>query len=339
MSYEDLLRDLETLLRDTYALWDEGWVTFNWRNYTYDHVQRVRGLAVTLCRAEGGDPAVAELAALLHDVTKAYDGEYLTGPDGKRLVDEHGYWRNEVRRPPRSNAVTELYDRLGLAGQLHNESGATLADHLLRERGVDAATCDRVATVIRDHLVPAADVCIESRCLYDADTIDANIGLPAFVRNIYINLHFYDGRKAPEAPGIDTVLAATPLSFLRPYITENLPNWSAGKRRDFVPKLLTAAAVPLCEARLERLERYWRDFAADLARYGDASSAETGEIPASATHHSCLDVMLHYMTHRGDPCISAETEYLATDWIRSDGASPEVADLVAHLSAEMAGRE
>jgi putative nucleotidyltransferase with HDIG domain len=127
MSYEDLLRDLETLLRDTYALWDEGWVTFNWRNYTYDHVQRVRGLAVTLCRAEGGDPAVTELAALLHDVTKAYDGEYLTGPDGKRLVDEHGYWRNEVRRPPRGNAVTELYDRLGLAGQLHNESGATLA--------------------------------------------------------------------------------------------------------------------------------------------------------------------------------------------------------------------
>jgi hypothetical protein len=178
--------------------------------------------------------------------------------------------------------------------------------------------------------VPAADVCIESRCLYDADTIDANIGLPAFVRNIYINLHFYDGRKAPEAPGIDEVLASAPISFLRPYITENLPNWSAGKRRDFVPKLLTAAAVPLCEARLERLERYWRAFAADLARYDDA---------ATAAHHVCLDVMLHYMTHRDDPCISAETEYLATDWIRSDGASPEVADLVAHLSAEMAGRE
>ena len=40
----------------------------------------------------------------------------------------------------------------------------------------------------------------------DADTIDANVGLPAFVRNIYINLHFYDQRKAPEAPPIAQVL-------------------------------------------------------------------------------------------------------------------------------------
>lgn len=334
MSYEDLLRDLEALLRETYDLWDEGWVTFNWRNYTYDHVQRVRGLAVTLCRREGGDPVVTELAALLHDITKPYDGEYLVGPDGKRLVDEYGYWRNEVRRPPRANAVTALYDQLGLVGQLHNESGATLAHHLLRQRGVDEATCGRVATTIRDHLIPGPDVAVESRCLYDADTIDANIGLPAFVRNIYINRHFYDRRKAADAPGFAEVLADTPLAFLRPYVVDNLPNWSAGKRRDFVPKLLTAAAVPLCEARLARLERYWRDFAADL----DAGASSDGRL-LPAVHSRCIDVLLYYLSRSDEPCVAAETAYLATDWIRSDGAGPEVVDLVEHLRSEMAGLE
>ena len=119
-----LINELELLVRQTFELWDVGWVTFNWRAYTWDHVQRVRGLALTLCRASGGDEMVTELAALLHDLTKPYDGEVLVDAAGQRVVDEQGYWRNAVRAPQRSNAVTALYDRLGQAAgvDLHIEA-------------------------------------------------------------------------------------------------------------------------------------------------------------------------------------------------------------------------
>jgi len=326
MDYTELLCDLEQLLQETYALWDEGWVTFNWRNYTYDHAQRVRGLAVNLCRREGGDVMVTELAALLHDITKPYDGEYKVDENGKRVVDENGYWQNEVRRPSRQNAVTELYEALGLPGTLHNESGAVLARHLLLERGVSESVTERVAQTIRDHLIPAEGVPIESRCLYDADTIDANIGLPAFVRNIYINLHFYDARHAKDGPPIAKVLRENPVEFLRPYVTENLPNWSAGKRRDFVPRLLTEAGVRLSEERLDRLDALFACMAGEL----DGFSLNG--------HHACLNAVLHYMMHTDDPVISAETAYLARHWLRPDDA-PQVREFVHHLEQEMAGNE
>ena len=54
MEYEALMNDLEELLKETYSLWDPGWVTFNWRGYTYDHVQRVRRLALSICRQATG---------------------------------------------------------------------------------------------------------------------------------------------------------------------------------------------------------------------------------------------------------------------------------------------
>jgi putative nucleotidyltransferase with HDIG domain len=326
MDYSALLHDLEQMLQETYALWDEGWVTFNWRGYTYDHVQRVRGLAVNLCRQEGGDVAVTELAALLHDITKPYDGEYLVDENGKRVVDEHGYWQNEVRRPTRQNHVTELYETLGLAGTLHNDSGAVLARHLLLEHGVDEELADRVAGVIRDHLIPAEDVPIESRCLYDADTIDANVGLPAFVRNIYINLHFYDARHANGGPPIATVLRDRPLEFLQPYVTENLPRWSEGKRRDFVPKLLTAAGRRLSEERMDRLDGFFACMAQEL----DGFSANG--------RHDCLNAVLHYMLHTDDPSISFETAYLAERWLSPDD-DPQVCEFVRHLREEMDGVE
>ena len=47
-----------------------------------------------------------------------------------------------------------------------------------------AELVSRVALTIRQHLRPPEDAPLESGCLYDADTIDANIGLPAFVRLI-----------------------------------------------------------------------------------------------------------------------------------------------------------
>jgi HD superfamily phosphohydrolase YqeK len=324
MDHAALTARLEALLQETCALWEPGWVTFNWRGYTYDHVQRVRGLAVALCRAEGGDPLVTELAALLHDLTKPYDGEYLTDAEGKRLVDALGFWRNEVRPPVGHNHVTALYENLNLAGSLHNESGATLAEALLSEWGVEPALVARVAGAIRHHLIPPADAPIESACLYDADTIDANIGLPALVRNIYINLHFYDQRRQPGAPDIATVLTQAPLDFLRPYITDNLPRWNAGKHRDFVPKLLTQAGQSLAVGRVARLDRMLATLADDLPRF------------ATGADHSTVDVVLHYMRHSDEPSIAAETAYLTGPWLHG-AAPPPTRELLACLQLEMAG--
>ncbi len=324
MEYQSLLQDLDQILRETFALWDPGWVTFNWRAYTYDHTRRVTGLATTLCRREGGDVQVTELAALLHDITKPYDGEYVVDAQGKRVVDEHGYWHNEVRRPPRSNAITALYDELGLAGTLHNESGAVLAEEILRQRGVDAATCARVAETIRHHLRPPDGAPVESGCLYDADTIDANIGLPAFVRNIYIHLHYHDQRKAPEAPTIESLLRESPLEYLRPYIGENLPQWNEGKRRDFIPRLQTEAGRDLAQARVDRL-------AATFAWLGQELNAY-----ARRADHTGVDVVLHYMTHCDDPSIAEETSYLAEQWLNSE-ADPRTHAFVQDILREIEG--
>jgi len=322
-----LVGELDRLLRETYALWEPGWVTFNWRGYTYDHVQRVRGLALNLCAREGGSAEVVELAAILHDITKPYDGEYVLDEKGNRLLDAEGRWRNQVRRPPRTNEVTALYEALGLAGQLHNESGAKTAEHLLRRREMGESTCARVATTIRDHLRPPADAGIESLCLYEADTIDANIGLPAFVRNIYINLHFRDGRKRPEDPPTEVLLCEAPLELLLPYVAENLPRWSEGKRRDFMPRLVTKSAKGIALARLERLEQTWACLREELADFEQASQ------------EGCLAVVLHFMRHREEPSIAAETDYLANTWLSSNGASPQAREFIVQLQREALGIE
>ncbi|MGI6367093.1 MAG: HD domain-containing protein [Anaerolineae bacterium] len=324
MEHVDLVSQIDSTLRETFALWDPGWVTFNWRAYTYDHTRRVTGLALTLCEREGGDALVTELAALLHDITKPYDGEYVVGPDGKRLVDERGLWYNQVRRPVRSNHVTALYDQLALEGKLHNESGALLAHALLSELGVDQRVCNRVAETIAHHLMPPADAPIESACLYDADTIDANIGLPAFVRNIYIHHHYYDQRRAPDAPSIAEILQQRPLEYLVPYIRENLPNWAEGKRRDFVPRLHTQAGRDLANLRIDRLE-------AHLGWLSD-------ELDLFAAHpdHTGVDVVVHYMTHTDDPSVAEETRHLLQVWAPA-GASPRTCDFIADIQRECQG--
>ncbi|NLE44928.1 MAG: HD domain-containing protein [Chloroflexi bacterium] len=317
--------DLECLLRETYRLWDPGWVSFTWRGYTYDHVQRVRRLATHLCVIEGGDARVIELAALLHDITKLFDGEIIIDANGARVVDEAGFWRNHIRRPDRQNKVTALYDRLNLTGKLHSESGAAIARELLRERGFDEASCERVAETIRHHLRPPSNAPLESLCLFDADTIDANIGMPSFIRNIYIHLHMYDVRRSPEAPPVAQVLRETPRDYLEPYITERLPTWAAGKQKDFVPRLRTESGRSIALARLERLEYLFSHLARELT---------AGE---PMDERNCLGAVVHLMSSGEDPSISDETAHLADGWLTT--ATSEAQWFVQHLLAETRGAE
>jgi len=321
-----LLHELNALVAATYLLWEPGWVTFNWREYTYDHVQRVRALALTLAAREGADADVVELAALLHDVTKSYDGEYLTDADGKRLVDANGQWHNLLRLPQARNEVTALYDLLGLAGTLHNVSGAKVAGVLLRARGLPESLVERVQAAIRDHLTPATGAPRESLCLYDADTIDANIGLPAFVRNIYIHLHVYETRGACSRP-LDDLLLDAPLEYLQPYVTQQLKPWAQGKLRDFLPRLRTESGRQLALARLQHLNATFERLAEELAD------------PASALERGRLAVVLHYMRHREGASIAAETRALSDGW--PSGAEPTqgARELVRAIVRESAGLE
>lgn len=326
MSQLRIAQRIEALLKETYQLWDPGWVTFNWRNYTYDHVQRVRGLSLTLARREGANPHVTELAALLHDVTKPFDGEYVTGPDGRRLIDESGFWHNEPRPPARQNWITRLYDQLGLYGSLHNESGAVIAERLLSCWGLDADLIYQVAQTIRDHLIPPENASIESCCLYDADTIDANIGLPALVRNLYINLHFYDQRRGRGESSFAEILSGDPAPFLASYVGDSLPRWAEGKRRDFVGKLTTRAGCALAATRLNRLDRLLGAMQEELEQL------------ASGPDHSRIDLLMHYMRRTDDPSIWVETEHLRSTWSQQCAPEPTL-EMLAALRAEMLGEE
>lgn len=320
-----LLSELEALVAETYTLWAPGWVTFNWREYTWDHVLRVRALARTLAQREGADVDVVGLAALLHDVTKSYDGEYITDAAGQRLVDANGQWHNATRPPTGANEVTRLYDALSLTGALHNASGAQIARALLQRRQLPVGLVNAVATAIEDHLSPPSDAAVASLCLYDADTIDANIGLPAFVRNIYIHVHFY-GERNPSARPLAEVLDDGPLDYLGPYVREKLKPWSQGKLRDFVPRLRTAAGRAFASARLERLDLVF-----------DALIAELDE-PEGALISGRLAVLRHYMRHHERASISAETDALLR-WASRDGATVGARSLVEAIARESAGLE
>mgnify|MGYP003337314528 CR=1 FL=1 len=167
--------ELDDLVAETHQLWDEEWVGFSWRNYTHEHMRRVRGLAGTLAGAEGADPHVVALAATLHDVTKSYDGEILTGSDGKRIIDANGFWRNETLAPARSNAVTEIYDQLGLSGSVHHVSGGAVARVLLERRGFGSSIVDEVEQAERPGAAVAASrkKLLSSRECWAADTSSA----------------------------------------------------------------------------------------------------------------------------------------------------------------------
>jgi putative nucleotidyltransferase with HDIG domain len=320
-----VLAELERMVRETYQLWDEDWVGFSWRNYTYDHIQRVRALSRTLARREGADVRALELATLLHDITKSYDGEIIM-KDGQRVLDANGFWRNDFLPPARENAITRMYDEMGLKESVHHESGARIAAQLLADRGYSAVLCAHVAEIIRSHLKVTDDSSVEGAIIYDADTIDSNIGLPALYRNLMITLRQRD--KAAQAkghPNADDELLADPEAFLRPWILERLPNWVNSKHRDFVVKMTTESAKELADARIERLGHLVEQFAHELSDF-DAS-----------TRHGRLGVLWYFARNRKGAMLSAQLDHLEREGLAGMDATAGAAALVACLREEAAG--
>ena len=325
-----VLSELEGLVRETYTLWDEEWVGFSWRNYTYDHVQRVRALARTIGAEEGAADRVLNFAGLLHDITKAYDGEIITDEQGNRVLDENGFWQNETLAPARENVVTEVYDRLALAGQLHNVSGARMADWLLSERGYPADFRVAVGAAIEAHLLADDGATVEGRALYDADTIDANIGMPAFYRNIQIGMRRQDVTFASRGESFPEWLRANLAEHLHEYLTDRVAIWIDGKRRDFIPKMTTAAGRQVAEERIARLTQVLAEL------HGELDDLET------ALAHGGTAVVRYFMENRSNPALSEQLELLTKQWLRThpaaEGAATGAASFLVALREEVEGR-
>src|SRR3569833_1132050 len=83
----DYYSDVESVVIDTFSQWDVVRVGFSWRKYYLDHTRQVQSLALRMAGDLGADPDQLRFAAILHDVTKRYDGAIRKGPDGKNVVD------------------------------------------------------------------------------------------------------------------------------------------------------------------------------------------------------------------------------------------------------------
>ena len=296
-----LLTEIEALVRETFALWEVVRVGFSWQHYYFNHTQRVRNLALHLAAQEGTgtDRVKLECAALLHDLTKRYDGDILTDAQGRRIVDERGFWRNERVLPARSNRVTDLYERLGLAGQMHHLSAATLAEHLLLEYGCEPAFCRDVGEIIRGHVRPAAASEEEHRTLYrlaetrllqDADIIDPNVGLTAFYRNIQIHA----GRAWQEGRLLE----------IEAYL-ETLPRWIDSKEA-FLDRTLTAAGRCRAAARQRRNRELLQALQAEYADHRELNQS-----------YGLLGVVQFLRGDAADPSLHRHAWQLCETWLPS----------------------
>jgi HD superfamily phosphodiesterase len=246
MDYQPILKELEDLTVETFGLWDHNRVGFQWRHYTLNHTLRVRGMCLELGRKEGADLTQLAFAATLHDITKKYDGKILTDAKGNRVLDEYGFWVNEtlLPNPNKSNIVTKLYSENNQQGTVHSVSGAFIAKKLMERYGLPDEFNEAVSSIIRAHVSPPKLTPeqynelygkVESRILYDADTMDANVGYTAFYRNVHI--HAYG---AIQRGGFD----------LSAYV-DNLPRWIDTKY-SFVDDLLTDSGRDIGAKRQER---------------------------------------------------------------------------------------
>jgi nicotinate-nucleotide adenylyltransferase len=120
-----------------------------------NRVKHVIGCSETsreLALIHGADPVAAERAGILHDVTKALDGE-----DQLRLCDKYGIVISDFDR-----AHTKL---------LHSVTGAEVAERVFGEN-------DAVVQAIRWHTSGKADMTTLEKIIYIADYVERNRSFP-----------------------------------------------------------------------------------------------------------------------------------------------------------------
>lgn len=295
MNYGQVLNELESLVNETFGLWEHNRVGFQWRHYTWNHTMRVRAMSMELGRREGGDVKLLEVAGTLHDITKRYDGVILTDDNGKRILDKNGFWLNEPLSPAGQNIVTELYDKHNLRGKVHHESGAVITENILAMYDFDQDFVDAATSVVLAHLKPtnltAEDFkllygSIENQILYDADTMDPNIGYTGFFRNIHIHAYFALQRG----------------NFNLEEYVRNLPRWINSKQ-EFVDKLLTESSREVAQARQDRNQQLFAQMVGEL---------DDMEINRK---YGLLGIIEYFVSETEDPHFLNQLEYLQTDWL------------------------
>lgn len=295
MNYGQVLNELETLVNATFGLWEHNRVGFQWRHYTWNHTMRVRATSMELGRREGGDVKLLEVAGTLHDITKRYDGVILTDDNGKRILDNNGFWLNETLSPAGKNIVTELYDKHNLRGKVHHESGAVITENILAMYDFEPAFVEAATSVVLAHLKPTNLTPddfkllygnIENQILYDADTMDPNVGYTGFFRNIHIHAYFALQRG----------------NFNLEEYVRNLPRWINSKQ-EFVDKLLTESSREVGQARQDRNQQLFAQMVGEL---------DDMEINRK---YGLLGIIEYFVSETEDPHFLNQLEYLQTKWL------------------------
>ena len=312
-------QEIEQLVLDTFHLWDQTRQGFSWRKYYMNHTQRVLTLSCQMGADIGADTKQLAYAAILHDITKRFDGSIKRDDGGSAILDEEGFWLNETVSPARVNWITAAYDKMDLHGQIHHVSGATMTELVLREFGFEKSFVQPVAKIVRGHLkgkVPA-EVFEERyrepevRLLYDADTIDPNVGYSAFYRNIQINA----GRAHEKGEEID----------LREYI-QKLPKWVNSKDQ-FFEHMLTDRAREVCAARQQRNRETMEALNDELAEF---------ELNRK---YGLLGVVEFLLTNAEDPSLHEHATELADTWLpERERMLADEAEFDADLAGEALGR-
>ncbi|MDQ1281075.1 MAG: hypothetical protein QG670_2339 [Thermoproteota archaeon] len=289
-----VLEELAKLVRETFLLWDDVWVGFSWRHYFFEHTQRVRALSLEIGRREGANLRKLEYAALLHDITKRYDGNILKDNQGKRLLDQNGFWRNELLMPKKENPITKMYQDYNQFHELHNLSGALIAKKILESQNFSADFCASVGSIIEGHLKPepmggeGLPNLLERRILYESDTIDANLGLIAVYRNIHIHTHSMIAEKG----SID----------LRQYI-DRMKTW-INTKTPFIERMTTETSIKIAKERRERMEEFCQRIV-----------EERDNDYLAGTEYGMLGVIKYLIDCNVNPNLLDEISYLQNYWI------------------------
>jgi hypothetical protein len=234
----------------------------------------------------------------LHDITKRYDGNFLTDKDGKRVFNEDGLWLNEMLypNPNKGNIITQLYKEHELDYKIHNVSGGVIAKNLLKSYGLPDDFCDAVASSIVNHLRPIETSSekhndfmndLEGRIIYEADTMDSNLGLMAFFRNIGIHTHFAVQRNGNYD--------------LKEYLS-GIPKW-LDMKDDFIPSMQTQTGKEIGKARQQRNRDVWNLIEKEL------------ENPDLNEKYGIIGIVKYFMSCHEDPSMSAQVDHVENVWI------------------------
>lgn len=295
MNYDQVLSELETLVNETFQLWDHNRVGFQWQHYTWNHTMRVRAMSMELGKRENGNVKLLEIAGTLHDITKRYDGVILTDDNGKRILDHNGFWLNETLTPTGENVVTDLYKKHNLHGKVHHESGAVITENILQMYDFDQEFVEAATAVVLAHLKPMNLTAenfkllygnIENQILYDADTMDPNVGYTGFFRNIHIHAYFALQRGSWD---------------LEEYV-RNLPRWINSKQ-EFVDNLLTESAREVAQARQDRNQHLFTQMVDEL---------DDMEINRK---YGLLGIIEYFVSETEDPHFLNQLKFLQEEWL------------------------